>query len=164
MAKDENQIWPMSPADLAGSIRGGSADGSTLVFTAGMANWTAVSNVPQLRTDLTGGSTALPVPGGGIAHDIDFSIESVESELDPGESTVAEASGMMNMNSDIVMETIFGDGSQSQQSGFMDKLLGTGKRLITGGSLFMTVFTNTGGGKQRVVFAAPTPARFSQWI
>ena len=62
---------------------------------------------------------------------------------------------MMYMNSGIAMETIFGDGSQSQQSIFMDKLLGAGKRLITGESLFMTVFTNNGGGKQRVAFAAP---------
>ena len=160
MAKDGNQVGPMSEADLANSIRGGSADGSSLVFTAGMANWTAVSDVPQLRTHLAVGSTTLPVPGGKTAHDIDFSIEGVEMqyveiELDPGESAVAEAGGMMFMNSGIVMETIFGDGSQGQQSGFMDKLLGAGKRLVTGESLFMTVFTNNAGGKQRVAFAAP---------
>jgi uncharacterized protein (AIM24 family) len=37
----------------------------------------------------------------------------------------------------------------------MDKLMGAGKRLLTGESLFMTVFTNSGDGKQRVAFAAP---------
>jgi uncharacterized protein (TIGR00266 family) len=79
-------------------------------------------------------------------------------ELDPGESAVAEAGTMMFMSPGIEMETIFGDGSQ-QQSSVVEKLLGAGKRLITGESLFMTVFTNTAGGKQRVAFAAPYPGR-----
>ena len=71
---------------------------------------------------------------GRTAHEIDFTIEGsemqyVEVELDPGESAVAEAGGMMYMTSGIVMETIFGDGSESRQAGLMDKLLGAGKRL-----------------------------------
>ena len=42
----------------------------------------------------------------------------------------------------------------------MGALLGAGKRLLTGESLFMTVFTNAAGpGKQRVAFAAPYPGR-----
>ena len=35
----------------------------------------------------------------------------VEIELDPGESVVAEAGGMMYMEDGIAMETVFGDGS-----------------------------------------------------
>jgi uncharacterized protein (TIGR00266 family) len=57
------------------------------------------------------------------------------------------------------METIFGDGSQQRGGGVMNALLGAGKRLITGESLFMTVFTNQGSGKQRVAFAAPYPGK-----
>jgi uncharacterized protein (TIGR00266 family) len=56
------------------------------------------------------------------------------------------------------METIFGDGSQ-QQSGVLGALMGAGKRLLTGESLFMTVFYNRGGGKQRVAFGAPYPGK-----
>ena len=41
----------------------------------------------------------------------------------------------------------------------MGALLGAGKRLLTGESLFMTVFTNKGAGKQRVAFAAPYPGK-----
>ena len=41
----------------------------------------------------------------------------------------------------------------------MNALLGAGKRLITGESIFMTIFTNTGGGKQQVSFAAPYPGK-----
>ena len=41
----------------------------------------------------------------------------------------------------------------------MDALLGAGKRLLTGESLFMTVFTNQGSGKQQVAFAAPYPGK-----
>jgi uncharacterized protein (TIGR00266 family) len=76
-------------------------------------------------------------------------------ELDPGEGAVAEAGAMMYMTSGINFETIFGDGSQQQSRGVLDALLGAGKRLLTGESLFMTVFTNQGPGRQRVAFGAP---------
>ena len=52
------------------------------------------------------------------------------------------------------MQTIFGDGS-AQQKGFFGKLMSAGKRVLTGESLFMTAFTNTGQGKKKVLFAAP---------
>jgi uncharacterized protein (TIGR00266 family) len=97
------------------------------------------------------------------AHEIDYRIagnemQYVEIELDPGESAVAEAGAFMMMDPGIVMETIFGDGSASNQ-GLMGKLLGAGKRLLTGESLFMTLFTNRGQGKQRVSFASPYPGK-----
>ena len=57
------------------------------------------------------------------------------------------------------METVFGDGSQQQRAGVMGALLGAGKRLLTGESLFMTTFTNQGQGKQQVAFAAPYPGK-----
>jgi uncharacterized protein (TIGR00266 family) len=41
----------------------------------------------------------------------------------------------------------------------MGALLGAGKRILTGESLFMTVFTNKGGGKHRVAFGAPYPGK-----
>ncbi len=70
---------------------------------------------------------------------------------------------MMYMTPGIQMETVFGDGSHQQRSGVMGALLGAGKRLITGESLFMTVFTNQGSGKQQVSFAAPYPGRSWRW-
>ncbi len=98
----------------------------------------------------------------GIADDIDFEIKGeelqfVEIELDPGESAVAEAGAMVWKDASIGMETVFGDGSGGANASFTDKLLGAGKRLITGESLFTTVFTHNGSGKARVAFAAPTP-------
>ncbi len=96
-------------------------------------------------------------------HEIDFKIygddmQFVEIELDPMEAAVAEAGGMMFMEDGIQMETIFGDGS-NQTSGFLGTLLGAGKRLITGESLFMTVFQNRGMGKKKVAFGAPYPGK-----
>ncbi len=82
----------------------------------------------------------------------------VEVELDPGESAVGEAGSMMFMDAGVQMDTVFGDGSQ-QQGGLFGKLLGAGKRLITGESLFTTVYTNQARGKQRVAFAAPYPGK-----
>ncbi|MBT9456200.1 MAG: TIGR00266 family protein [Burkholderiaceae bacterium] len=82
----------------------------------------------------------------------------VEVELDPGEAAIGEAGSMMFMDAGIAMDTIFGDGSAAQ-GGFLGKLLGAGKRLITGESLFTTVYTNQASGKQRVAFAAPYPGK-----
>lgn len=98
----------------------------------------------------------------GVADDIDFEIKGqelqfVEIELDPGESAVAEAGAFVWKDARIGMTTVFGDGSGDQGGGFMGKLLGAGKRLVTGESLFTTVFTNNGSGKARVAFASPTP-------
>lgn len=78
----------------------------------------------------------------------------VEIELDPEEAAIGEAGSMMYMEDGIEMDTIFGDGS-AQQSGIFGKLLGAGKRLITGESLFTTVYVNKGRGKKKVAFAAP---------
>src|SRR5690625_2576263 len=96
-------------------------------------------------------------------HEIDYQLygddmQFVEIELDPGETVIAEAGSLMMMENEIKMETIFGDGS-SKQSGFMDKLLGAGKRVLTGESLFMTTFTNDGTGKRHVSFASPFPGK-----
>ena len=96
-------------------------------------------------------------------HEIDYEIfgsemQYVEVELDPMEAAVAEAGGMMYMEDGIEMETIFGDGSQ-QNSGLLGSLLGAGKRLLTGESMFTTVFQNRGAGKKRVAFGAPYPGK-----
>ncbi len=96
-------------------------------------------------------------------HEIDYQIfgddmQFVEVELDPAEAVVAEAGGMMFMEQGVEMETIFGDGSQ-QNTGFLGSLLGAGKRLLTGESLFMTVFQNQGQGKKKVAFGAPYPGK-----
>ena len=97
----------------------------------------------------------------GLADDIDYEIKGqelqfVEIELDPGESAVAEAGSMVWKDASVDMSTVFGDG-RGQEGGFMGKLLGAGKRLVTGESLFTTVFTHRGQGKARVAFGAPVP-------
>ncbi|HTF31925.1 MAG TPA: TIGR00266 family protein [Flavitalea sp.] len=96
-------------------------------------------------------------------HEIDYKIygeemQYVEVELDPSETAVAESGAFMMMDDGVEMQTIFGDGSQ-QNKGFLGKIMSAGKRLITGESLFMTAFTNTGSGKKRVSFASPYPGK-----
>lgn len=83
----------------------------------------------------------------------------VEIELDPNETAIAESGSFMMMDEGIQMQTIFGDGSQSQSGGLLGKLWGAGKRLLVGESLFMTAFTNTAYGKKRVSFASPYPGK-----
>ena len=170
MAIGGHQVGPVSQDDVITNLRNGTIDGNTLVFTEGLKNWTPLKDVPQLASYLAGsagGRAAVapppPIVPGRRAHDIDFKIigsemQFVEVELDPGESAVAEAGSMMYMTPGINMETVFGDG-QPTGGGVMNAILGAGKRLLTGESLFMTVFTNGGGNKQQVSFAAPYPGK-----
>src|SRR5204862_7428203 len=113
----------------------------------------------ELRTTFAGRKEA------DMAMDVvDYEIhgaemQSVEVELDPGEAAIGEAGSMMFMDAGIQMDTVFGDASAAQGGGLLGKLLGAGKRLVTGESLFTTVYTNVGSGKRRVAFAAPYPGK-----
>lgn len=98
------------------------------------------------------------------SHEIDYQIfgeemQYVEIELDPQEIVIAEAGSFMMMDSGIKMETIFGDGSEQQQSGLFGKLLSAGKRVLTGESLFMTAYLNQCETKRKVSFASPYPGK-----
>jgi uncharacterized protein (TIGR00266 family) len=100
---------------------------------------------------------------GQQAHAIDYRIfgeemQCVEIELDPQETAIAESGAFMMMDDGIRMETIFGDGT-GQERGFLGKLMSAGKRVLTGESLFMTTYTNTGQGKKHVFFASPYPGK-----
>jgi uncharacterized protein (TIGR00266 family) len=127
----------------------------------GFDEWLPISQVTELGRP--GAGIGVPPPlSGMLAHDIDFKIfgkemQFVEIELDPGESAVAEAGAMMYKDASVQMETIFGDGSAKASGGIMDSLIGAGKRLLTGESLFITVFTHQGSGKARAAFGAPFP-------
>jgi uncharacterized protein (TIGR00266 family) len=97
------------------------------------------------------------------SHEVDYEIHGtelqlVEVELDPGETVIAEAGAMTYMEQGIEFESKMGDGSEPEQ-GFFGKLFSAGKRAFTGESVFMTHFTNRGGGKARVAFAAPYPGQ-----
>lgn len=97
-------------------------------------------------------------------HEIDYTLHGddmqfVQVELDPKETVIAEAGSLMMMDDGIKMETVFGDGSSGRGGGLMGKLLGAGKRVLTGESLFMTTFTNEGSGKKHVSFASPYPGK-----
>jgi uncharacterized protein (TIGR00266 family) len=169
MAIGGHQVGPVSEDEIRSNLQNGSIDAKTLLFTAGMTNWAPLSTVPQFAAALGAEAPAPPPPPGSArarqAHDIDFKIygedmQFVEVELDPGESAIAEAGSLMYMTPGIQMETVFGDGSQQQKAGVMGALLGAGKRILTGESLFMTVFTNQAPvGKHRLAFAAPYAGR-----
>jgi uncharacterized protein (TIGR00266 family) len=171
MAIGGQQVGPVTEQDVVNAIRSGSADAATLVFVAGMQGWTPLRDVAKFQPHLPAAAPpALPAapayaaPSVPHAHEIDYRIEGedlqfVEIELDPGESVVAEAGALMYMTAGIQMETIFGDGSSTGQGGLMGALLGAGRRVLTGESLFMTVFTAQGGSREKVAFAAPFPGR-----
>ncbi|MBN2644023.1 MAG: TIGR00266 family protein [Desulfuromonadaceae bacterium] len=156
------QQGPFSLAEAQEQVRQNSGG---FAWREGFPDWLPVGQIAELAPP----SAVLapppsPAPGGGRLQcdEIDFTIygtemQFVEIELDPGESAIAEAGAMMYKESSIAMESVFGDGSRQESGGLMGKLLGAGKRLVTGESLFMTVFTHHGQGKARVAFGAPYP-------
>ncbi len=173
-AGPNRQPLPVSDDVVDSMLTIGSLTPETLVWQEGMAEWKPLRVV---RPDLV---KAGPPPMPGIppmpaayaapaaqtavrSHEIDFKImgddmQIVEVELDPGETVIAEAGSMNYMEAGIHFETKMGDGS-NPKSGFMDKLMSVGKRMLTGESLFMTHFTNRGQTKQAVAFAAPYPGK-----
>jgi uncharacterized protein (TIGR00266 family) len=160
------QEGPLSEDELRQRIRSGAVPATAYVFRQGMDGWAPVRSQPDFAGDFAGAAVPPPPPGPpGGADEIDYEVfgeemQFVEITLDPNEACIAEAGAFMFMDPGIQMETIFGDGSaQDQQGGVMGKLLGAGKRILTGESLFMTVFANTGGGRQKVAFASPYPGK-----
>ncbi len=156
------QIGPMSDAEAR---RRAAENSNGHAWREGFAEWLPIGQVSELLGPAAPmAATAPPPPVQAARADVvDYEIfgqemQYVEIELDPGESAVSEAGAMMYKHPDIQLETVFGDGSHAGQGGgFMDKLLGAGKRLVTGESLFTTVFSHAGRGKARVAFGAPYP-------
>lgn len=156
----------MGPLDHVAAVAQAAKNPNGHCWRQGFAEWQVISSCMELQPENGASNIAIPAPPSQHQQRsdvVDYKIfgedmQFVEIELDPGESTVAEAGSLMYKDSAISMETIFGDGSAASSSGgFMDKLVGAGKRLITGESLFTTMFSHTGQGKAKVAFAAPYP-------
>ena len=154
----------VGPYDQTVAANQAHANPTAFCWRQGFQNWLPVGQVAELFQPASMGMTAPAAANTQRADVVDYKIfgedvQFVEIELDPGESCVAEAGSMMYKDPVIKMESVFGDGTQAQAGGgFMGKLLGAGKRLLTGESLFTTVFTHAGAsGKTRVAFAAPYP-------
>lgn len=164
--KGREKQGPVSREEIEGLVASGVIGADTLLYTSGMSGWKPMGELRMFNRAPAGSPPPVPSSGTAGAHEIDYQIvgeemQFVEIELDPGESAVAEAGSMMYMSDEVAMSTVFGDGSVKQENeGFMGKLLGAGKRLITGESLFTTVFTHSGAsGKKHVAFASPYPGK-----
>lgn len=160
VAEAGRTLGPFPAPEITRQIHSGRWTAATQVCPEGGSAWSPASAFPELvGSAVRAGAPRPPTPT--RMHEVDYEVfgeemQFVEIELDPAEGAIAEAGAMMFMESGIHMNTIFGTGGES---GFMDKLLGAGKRLLTGESLFMTEFVNQGGGKQRVAFASPYPGK-----
>jgi uncharacterized protein (TIGR00266 family) len=165
------QQGPMSEQELIDKVRADQVDRSAHIFQQGMDSWQPITSRAQFANAFgAAASPPLPPPVPAVAASaaadvIDYEIfgeemQFVEITLDPQEACVAEAGAFMYMDPGIAMETVFGDGSaQSKQGGLMGMLGGAVKRVVTGESLFMTIFGNQGTSRQKVAFASPYPGR-----
>lgn len=168
VAVNGKQLGPWSAEEVSQKIRSGEVDRSAHVYADGMANWEPITSRHEFSSAFPNQPAMTPPPPppgtGGGAHEIDYELfgeemQFVEITLDPQEACVAEAGAFMYMEPGIEMETIFGDGSAKGGGGFMGALMSAGKRVLTGESLFMTIFGNKGSQRQKVAFASPYPGR-----
>jgi uncharacterized protein (TIGR00266 family) len=165
------QQGPLGAQQVIDLIRAGTVTSTAYVYSQSSPTWTPISQVPGFSAAFQNVAPPPPPPPPGpapamtVADQIDFEIfgnemQFIEVVLDPGEAAVAEAGAFFYMEPGIKMETVFGDGSKpAQEQGFMGKLLAGGKRLLTGESLFMTIYGNGGTTRQKVAFAAPYPGK-----
>lgn len=164
------QQGPLGTQQIIDMIRAGQLNQTAYVYGQSQPQWTPIAQVPvfQQMFAMAAPPPPPPPPAGPaptVADQIDFEIHGnemqfVEVVLDPGEAAIAEAGAFFYMDPGIKMETIFGDGSQqAQNQGFMGKLLGGAKRVLTGESLFMTIYGNGAQARQKVAFAAPYPGK-----
>lgn len=178
---DPNATWylaiegknegPFTPTQIEEKIRAKEVGGETFAYGPNMASWAPLAQIAAFRAALGLGPGIEPPPlpprsfGHPRADEIEYEIHGeemqlVEITLDSNEATIAEAGSFLYMDPGIQMETIFGDGShKSKSDDFFGKVLSAGKRVLTGESLFMTVFSNSSPHRQKVAFAAPYPGR-----
>jgi hypothetical protein len=146
-AADEFNLEPLDPISPA------VAAARTVGATAGLAAAAAA------KPSSGNGPGAGRASGAGFDYEIfGHEMQYVEVHLPPGGKVIAEAGGMMYMTSQVKMESVFGDPS-AQNQGFFGKLASAGKRMVTGESLFVTVFSNTGQRMETVAFASPHPGK-----
>ena len=160
---DGTKLGPISTFEAKKLVQ---RDNSGFAWKEGYSNWrpmAKISDFHEIPNSLYRRQhvpSSLGTPSNSDSDVIDYEIygeeiQYVEIELDPKESVVAESGGMMYKDTSIEMSTIFGDGRNNENSGFFGKVLGAGKRLLSGERLFMTLFTHEGRGKAKVAFAAP---------
>ena len=161
-AKEQESVGPMTLAELRAALP--NIDGKeTMVFGPGLVQWTEAKHVDEIMESVAPPRKPPTLRANRRADEIDYEIFGEEMqyvivELDPQEMVIAEAGAMMFMTSGIRMETQFGDPS-AQETGLLGKLMSAGKRVMTGESLFVTTFTQTGKGKGQVAFASPYPGK-----
>jgi len=98
-----------------------------------------------------------------ICLEVDYEIKGddlqfVEIGLDPGETVVAEAGAMMFIEEGVTFETKMGDGSDPDAGGW-NKVKAAAGRALAQESIFLTHFTNGGGGHQIAAFSAEFPGK-----
>lgn len=163
------QQGPLGTQQVVDMIRAGQITTTAYAYGQTQPQWTPIAQIPTFAPLFAQMPPPPPPPPVGpapvVADQIDFEVigsemQFVEIVLDPGEAAIAEAGAFFYMDPGIKMETIFGDGSQqAQQQGFFGKLAAGAKRVLTGESLFMTVFGNGANERQKVAFAAPYPGK-----
>src|SRR5687768_8435398 len=145
------QQGPLGTQQVIDMIRLGQVTQTAYVYGQTQPQWTPIASVPTFAGAFHAAPPPPPPPPAGpamVADQIDFEIfgnemQFVEVVLDPGEAAIAEAGAFFYMDPGIKMETIFGDGSaQAQQQGFFGKIAAGAKRVLTGESLFMTIYGN----------------------
>ncbi|ASG21106.1 AIM24 family protein [Nitrospirillum viridazoti] len=173
------------PLDDAAARNFARANPGAHCWREGFTDWLPVGQVAELYGGTASSPPPPPPPGGGgiwgafagggnpftppppgPASALDYTIHGHEMQyvsvsLAPGDSAIAEAGALLYKDASVDMNTIFGDGSSRDGGSVLDQLWGAGKRVLSGSTLFTTVFTQRGSGPGTVAFSAPYPGTIS---
>ena len=84
-------------------------------------------------------------------------LQYVEIDLDPEKSVIAEPGSMIYKDNPVILEAMLGG---NKNKGFFGRIMGAGKRVLSGERAFLSVFTNTSPrSTAKVAFAAPYPGK-----
>lgn len=99
------------------------------------------------------------------AQDIEFEIKGsdlqfVELLLQPNQQVYSQPGAMMFMEQGIQMLAKISDGSE-KNSGFFGSIMGVGKRILTGESIFLAFYKNNGIKPHKIGFASEYPGKIT---
>lgn len=152
---DTKQFGPFDTEEAIDFIR---QHPGCLVWRNGMTGWTPAEKFSLL----TGDKDSLPPASSVFESDLSFQIHGddmqyVEINLAPEESVIAEPGSMIYKDRAVALEAQL---SGNKTKGIVGRLMGAGKRVLSGENAFLAVFSNTDGqNAAKVAFAAPYPGK-----
>lgn len=151
---NDQKYGPFSPEDASRFIQN---HPDCLVWREGLPEWVPAGKFSVL----TDQSQTTPPADSYFNAGLDFKIcgddmQYVEINLQPEEAVIAEPGSMIYKDISVNLEALLGNG---RRQGVFGKIIGAGKRVLSGEKAFLSSFINTYTQPAKVAFSAPYPGK-----